>query len=124
MTEDEKVVIRERRRSKRIKAPIKFRMIAEDASHYTEGKTKDLSCIGASCTMDKPIEEMTRLRLTLNLPDNDVVFDGVVVRCEMLQADNYEIGIYFSSIDMGVRKKIDNFINGREKKIDHFKIDG
>lgn len=122
---EEKVVIRERRRSKRIKAPIKFKMIPEDASHDITGETKDLSCVGASCTMTKPINEMTRLRLTLNLPDEDVVFDGVVVRCERLKNDNYEIGIYFSSIDMGVRKRIDDFVNGREeKKIDHFEIDG
>jgi len=124
MTE-EKVIIRERRRSKRVKAPIKFKIIPEDASHDIHGETKDLSCVGASCTMTKPISEMTRLRLTLNLPDDDVIFDGVVVRCEKIKQDNYEVGIYFSSIDMGVRKKIDNFINEKEeRKIDHFEIDG
>jgi len=125
MAEEERVVIRERRRSKRVKAPIKFRIIPEDASHDIRGETKDLSCVGASCTMNKPIGEMTRLRLTLNLPEDDVVFDGIVVRCERLKDDNYEIGIYFSSIDMGVRKKIDAFVNGKkENKIDNFKIDG
>lgn len=125
MTDDEKVIIRERRRGKRIKAPIKFKIIPEDASHDINGTTKDLSCVGASCTMNQPINEMTRLRLTLNLPEDDVIFDGVVVRCERLKDDNYEVGIYFSSIDMGVRKKIDDFVNGRQQtKIDHFEIDG
>lgn len=125
MTEEEKVIIRERRRSKRVKAPIKFKMLREDVTHDILGETKDLSCVGASCSMNQPINEMTRLRLTLNLPDDDVVFDGVVVRCEKIKEDDYEIGIYFSSIDMGVRKRIDDFINGKEKtKVDHFEIDG
>jgi len=124
MTEDEKVIIRERRRSKRVKAPVKFSMLREDITHDILGETKDLSCVGASCSMNQPINEMTRLRLTLNLPNDDVVFDGVVVRCEKIKEDDYEVGIYFSSIDMGVRKRIDDFVNGREKiEVDHFKID-
>lgn len=124
MNDKEEVVIRDRRRGKRTEQPLKFRLIPEDASHDIMGETKDLSCVGASCKMNKFIPEMTRLQLTLDLPDGEASFEGMVVRSDKVKEDEYNVAIYFTEIDFGIRKKIDEFVNGKKKeKPQDFKID-
>ena len=124
MDDKEKVIIRDRRRKQRTSKPLKFRIIPEDAAHDIEGETKDLSCIGASCKMNKHIPEMTRLQLNLDLPGGTESFEGLVVRSDKVGEDEYNVAIYFSEIDFGIRKKIDKFVNGDEDEIQDFKIDG
>lgn len=124
MNEKEKVVIRDRRRNKRTTKPLKFKIIPEDASHDIMGETKDLSCIGASCTMNKNIPEMTRLQLTLDLPQGQESFEGMVVRSDKVKEDEYNVAIYFTEIDFGIRKKIDQFVNGKNEEPQEFNIDG
>jgi c-di-GMP-binding flagellar brake protein YcgR len=124
MEEKDKVIIRDRRRNKRTNKPLKFRIIPEDASHDIMGETKDLSCIGANCKMNKFIPSSTRVHLTLEFPDGDESFEGVVVRSEKVNVDEYNVAIYFSEIDFGIRKKIDRFVSGQEKNLQDFEIDG
>jgi hypothetical protein len=123
MDEKEKVVIRDRRRKNRTQKPLKFRIIPEDASHDIVGETKDLSCIGAKCKMNKFIPELTKLQLTLELPHGKETFEGLVVRSDKINENEYDVAIYFSEIDFGIRKKIDSFVNGDEDNIQEFKID-
>ena len=124
MNEKEKVIIRDRRRNKRTKKPLKFKIIPEDASHDIMGETKDLSCIGASCKMNKNIPEMTRLQLTLDLPTGEESFEGMVVRSDKVQEGEYNVAIYFTEIDFGIRRKIDDFVNGKNEEPQEFDIDG
>ena len=125
MTEEkEKIVIRDRRIKNRTKKPLNFRIIPEDASHDITGETKDLSCVGASCKMSKNIPEMTRLRLTLELPQGEESFEGMVVRSDKVSDNEFDVAIYFTEIDFGIRQKIDSFVNVKEKKKPQdFKID-
>ena len=117
---EEKTVIRERRKFPRQKKVIKFRMVPEKQSDV-EGETNDLSCVGANCKMNKHIPEMTKLQLTLSLPDGDETFEGIVVRSDKVNEDEYDTAIYFSTIDMDIRRKINAFINGKTEQ--EFKID-
>lgn len=124
MSDKEKVVIRDRRRGRRVAKPLHFRIIPEDASHDIMGETNDLSCVGASCKMNKHIPELTKLRLTLTLPHGDETFEGMVVRSDKKGENEYDVAVYFTEIDFGIRKKIDEFVNGKREEIQDFKIDG
>jgi hypothetical protein len=87
--------------------------------------TNDLSLVGANCKLNKYIPEMTRLRLSLELDSGTQTFEGMVVRCDKQSNNMFDTAIYFTNIDMGIRNKIDEFINRRESnQPQEFRIDG
>jgi hypothetical protein len=66
--------------------------------------------------MNSHIPEMTRLQLTLQLPTGDETFEGIVVRSDKINDNEYNVAIYFTEIDFGIRKRIDHFVNGKDKE--------
>lgn len=121
----ERTIIRERRRGKRTRKSVECAILTEDANSDLRGVTKDLSCVGASCKLNRSIPEMTRLRLTLELESGTQKFDGMVVRCDKVGENQFDAAIYFTNIDLEARKKIDEFVNGKEEllKQQEFRID-
>lgn len=89
----------ERRRAPRVVAdfPIQFR--SDDG--IREGRVRDLSEIGLSCTFPGTVEEMTVVKIGLRLPDtgNVLELEGAVVRCEPLDGDDgdHEVAVYFTN---------------------------
>jgi hypothetical protein len=122
MEKKEVTVIRERRKHKRSKKVIKFRITPEEQQDIV-GETNDLSCVGANCKMNSYVPEMTKLELTLSLPDGEESFEGIVVRCDKVKEDEYDTAIYFSQISNDIRKKINDFIDPNSEE-QEFKIDG
>lgn len=111
MTSEEKVIIREKRKEPREEKHLKFRLIPNGQISKFEGETTNLSCIGANCRMNKPIPELTRVDLTLDIVSEEITFEGVVVRSEKIEEDAYDIAIYFSDIGDRLKTKINDFIN-------------
>lgn len=120
----EKVVIRERRRGRRVKKSVECAILTEDSSSDLKGLTKNLSCVGASCKVNKAIPEMTRLRLSLELDSGIQKFEGIIVRCDKIDENQFDAAIYFTNIDLEARRKIDEFVNRKEpSKQQDFRID-
>ena len=94
----------ERRRSPRIKRELSLKIKLED--YDVVGQTRDISCIGAYCTVNKYIPPFSLISIILLLPlkirnrNNiyNVRCQGVVVRTEEDPKSNkeYNIAIYFN----------------------------
>jgi len=111
----------ERRRAPRIEKNIPVKIGKEEYEIITE--TKNLSCIGALCKVDKYIEPLTKLKILLLVPHHDrekkdkyykIECGGVVVRTEPLSLENgkkaYNIAIYFNEINELDKEKIAKFV--------------
>jgi len=97
----------ERRGAVRIPARLAMEIvIGEDAADV---KSLNVSASGVYFTSSKYIEPLTKLRVTLDLPDSDdttsgsvVACDGVVVRIEPDVQDpavtEYEVACYFTDV--------------------------
>jgi hypothetical protein len=77
-----------------------------------EGITRNLSANGVLCQVDKPIPEMTELKLLLKLPNDYAECQGTVVRVKKCvgSEEKYHIAIYFNKIAPAEKKKITDFI--------------
>lgn len=72
------------------------------------GEVRNLSPSGAYCRVDKPIAEMTRLMIVLDLDSDQIKCDGTVVRTEPAPGKNgYHIAIFFNKISKADQGKID-----------------
>jgi hypothetical protein len=100
----------ERRRHPRSPKRLNFKLKAQDFDVVAE--TKDLSCIGALCQVNKPIPEMTHLKMILELPGKYAECEGTVVRVEKNSPseDIYNIAIYFNEISKDEKKKIADYL--------------
>ncbi|MBM3253494.1 MAG: PilZ domain-containing protein [Candidatus Omnitrophica bacterium] len=111
---------RERRAYPRINKSIELRLATRGFDIHT--KTKNISCAGAYCEVDRLIPDMTRLDILLFLPDiknekktKRLRIKGVVVRSspnilnEELISTN--IAIFFTDIKKADRKAIFDFVN-------------
>jgi len=75
------------------------------------GEVRNLSRTGAYCRVDKPIAEMTRLMMVLDLASDRIACDGTVVRMEPVPEKNhYNIAIFFNNISKTDQEKIDKLI--------------
>ncbi|MFA5115238.1 MAG: PilZ domain-containing protein [Candidatus Omnitrophota bacterium] len=106
----------ERRRYPRIKKKLDFRVAADGYRFVTT--TKDISCIGAYCHIDKYIPPFTKVALGLAMPvknshsDGKVSCQGVIVRTEdERQGGGFNIAIFFNQINESQRKKIASYVN-------------
>jgi len=102
----------ENRKYPRKKRSLSFEIKPKDAGFDIVGETKDLSCIGALCQVDRPIPEMTQLKLVLKLPDEVAECEGTVVRVQKNASveDSYDIAIYFVDIAESEKRKIEKYI--------------
>jgi len=109
----------ERRRYPRVSKSLAIKLKDREADFVTE--TKNVSCIGAYCTVNAYIPVLTRLRITLILPKSrdlktskPINCEGTVVRVEKcppgIEANRYNIAIYFNQISKGDMKTIDHYV--------------
>ncbi len=113
----------ERRKHPRLekKLPIKLKQFpGKDFDISTE--TKNISANGAYCTVNRPIELMTKLELTLLLPLPNVKVKkikkikcrGIVVRTEKNKENKmhpYRVAIFFHDIDSQDKKTLHSYVN-------------
>ena len=75
------------------------------------GEVRNLSRSGAYCRVDRPIAEMTRLMVVLDLKPGRVKCDGTVVRLEPSpDKSSYHVAIFFNNISREDQEKIDILI--------------
>lgn len=109
----------ERRRHARIDHNIPLKISCQDADFVTE--TKNISCSGAYCRVDKYIEPMTKLKIHLLLPLKKnsktttvkVCCGGVVVRTESVSGDEmFDTAIFFNDIEQKDMRALAEFVDG------------
>ena len=107
----------ERRRHPRLDNNVPVKISCEDFDLVTE--TRNLSCSGAYCQVNKFLEPMTKLKIHLLLPlkkkdkvtTKKITCDGVVVRAESQPGDSrFNIAIYFSEMPIKDRKCLAEYI--------------
>lgn len=104
----------ERRRSPRIEKEIALKIRADNCDIVTQ--TKNISSLGAYCTVNRYIPPLTKLAIVLMLPlkekDNStqVQCRGVVVRTKNRHPDGFDIAIYFNEINKKNKEKIEKFV--------------
>ena len=110
--------IHERRRHPRLEKNIPLKLCGDEFDVVTE--TRNLSCSGAYCRVDKYFEPMTKLKIHLLLPlkkgqkgvTRKVSCQGVVVRVESQPGSEYfNIAIYFNEISKRDIKCIAEYIS-------------
>lgn len=108
--------IQERRDHPRIETVLPLNIKTADFDIATS--TKNISCVGAYCEVDKYLAPMTKLDIVLVLNDRNkntkVKCQGVVVRSEPQEynekQEKYNIAIYFNYITDPEKQKITKFI--------------
>jgi hypothetical protein len=103
----------ERRLHPRIKQKLPIRVAANGYDFATS--TKDLSCVGAYCHIDKYIPPFTKVMVKLTLPlkhkNSSVECKGVLVRTEDEKKGGFNIAIFFNKIGQEQKKKIAEYVN-------------
>jgi len=107
----------ERRRHPRIEQHLPLRIAADGYDFLTT--TKNISCLGAYCRLDKYIPPFTKISVRLTLPvaarkERDisrVECQGVIVRAEDDADGGFNIAIFFNEIADTQRKKITQYIS-------------
>jgi hypothetical protein len=107
---------RERRRAPR--ATVNFPIELTYRDETRSGALVDLSEIGLCCTYPIAIDELTQVRLVLDLPGvaERIPVEGAVVRCEKRRGETpptYEIALYFTRIENDARSRVRSFVHGR-----------
>lgn len=109
----------ERRRYPRIKREIPLKIKYDN--YDTVGQTRDISCIGTYCTVNKHIPLFSKISIILLLPLNNpgkndycsVRCKGAVVRVERNPQDDneYNVAIYFNEISRSGRAKLAQYVH-------------
>jgi hypothetical protein len=81
--------------------------------------TKNISCLGAYCHIQKYVPPFTRVRIRMNLPmgsngsssHTQIECDGVIVRSEDETKGGFNVAIYFNHIKDGPRQKISEYVS-------------
>jgi len=100
--------ILEQRKHPRITKNLPVSISLKDIDFVTE--TKNISCGGAYCHVDKYIKPMTRLSVCLDISNTQekITCKGVVVRTEEAAPTGYNIAIFFTEIS---KKNLDTLKN-------------
>jgi hypothetical protein len=86
-------------------------------------QVKDISLNGLSFSINRPVEFMTRLEMTLAVPhlsDRDgrsrvpskIQCEGAVVRCDPIggRGNRYEVAVFFTNMDDEAREAIGEYV--------------
>ncbi len=80
--------------------------------------TRNISCVGAYCHLDKYMPPFTKISVKLSLPNKDqsgkntvVECKGVVVRTEDEADGGFNLAIFFNEVRDEQRKKIARYIS-------------
>ena len=95
--------------------PVKVTIPVSDSDLVIQ--TKNISCSGALCVADRRVEPMTKVTITMLLPQHDdqpsekIVCNGVVVRVEEDPTTGlYDLGVFFNDIREKERAKLEHYI--------------
>jgi len=110
----------DRRRSPRIVTSLPLKLTDNEYDILTE--TKNISASGVYCSVDKPIEPMTKLNIIILVPQKKankksvkkINCMGVVVRKEYVKTNGhhaYHIGIFFNDMDERDRKILISYLH-------------
>lgn len=111
--------IDERRRHPRFETTLPLEIKTGDFDIVTS--TKNISCSGAYCQINRYLAPMTKLNIALALNNQGremkVKCKGVVVRSDPAlvseKEQKYNIAIFFNDISESEKEKLTNFINTR-----------
>ena len=108
----------ERRRSPRVKRQVALKIKFDD--YDIVGRTRDLSCIGANCTINKYITPFSLISVIFLLPVRinnrsvvcNVCCKGVVVRVEgnPNNIKEYNVAIYFNRLRQSDKAKLSKYV--------------
>jgi hypothetical protein len=75
----------------------------------------NISCSGVLCHTRRPVAEMTKLEITLELPDpvnNRVQAEGVVIRCDVEESDHgsFKVAILYTKVNGEDFAAIESFV--------------
>jgi len=115
-------MVKERRRYPRIEKTIPLKVSAGNFDLVTQ--TKNISCNGAYCIMNRTLPLMTKLQITLLLPEKNkkkkencslkIKCMGVVVRSQKDTAskkERFKTAIFFEQIREKERGKLEEYID-------------
>lgn len=114
---------RERRRHERAGGQWPVTIELEDGPH--QARIRDISRGGLCFFLDRPLEEMTLLRVEFDLPEEDqpqgavartrrrLSGTGAVVRCERISValDHYEIAVFLTEMADSDREEIEAYVS-------------
>jgi len=102
----------ERRRYPRVDRKIRVDMHFDSHGYDIRGETHDISPVGTYCRVDRPIPEMTQLKIILELPADQVKCEGTVVRSISGQShsDLHHLAIFFHEISDEAKRKLTEFL--------------
>ena len=72
----------------------------------------NLSASGLYCICDDPLGDLTRVDVSVNLDDNQVMARAVVIREEELPDGKWGIGLFFTRIRFEDRQFFARYVNG------------
>lgn len=106
----------ERRRFPRADKNLAIKIKDKAVDFVTE--TKNISCIGAYCQIENYLPILTKLKITLLVPNakgpRHITCEGTIVRIERspdpVENNKYNIAIYFNKIGKGDMKLIDRYV--------------
>ncbi len=104
----------ERRQWRRAGAEWPITIILDDGEH--EARVRDVSSGGVCFFLDRPVREMTLLRIDFSLPVDKGIRHingtGAVVRCERISEvlDHYEIAVFIQDMAAPDRKTIAEYV--------------
>jgi hypothetical protein len=109
----------ERRRAPRAPATFPLRFGAERAP----ATLRDISSLGLCCETSAAVDEMTAVRIELEVPvtaggaqPSPLRVAGAVVRCELIvgsKPSRYEVAVFFTEIDEADRRQLASYV-GRQ----------
>jgi hypothetical protein len=108
---------KDRRLHPRVDQNLPINVVANGYDFITH--TRNVSCVGAYCHIDKYVPPFTKVRVRMNLPlvNNgtkracDVECYGVIVRTEDEAAGGFNIAIFFSKIKDQLRNKLAQYVS-------------
>ena len=107
----------ERRQYPRIDQKLPIKIAADGYDFMTS--TRNVSCVGAYCHLDKYIPPFTKIAVKLSLPvmsqgkmqNIEVGCNGVIVRSEDEKNGGFNIAVFFNHITESQRKKIAQYVS-------------
>ena len=107
----------ERRQNPRIDQNLPINVVANGYDFMTQ--TKNVSCLGAYCHIDKYVPPFTKVKIKMALPmqsgrmrvEKEVECEGVIVRSEDAASGGFNVAIYFNRIKELPRQDLASYVN-------------
>lgn len=103
----------ERRQHPRVDQKIRIDFKLDADENIITGETCNLSPMGVYCQVDRPVAEMTRLMIMLDLPTGQVTCEGTVVRSEAgtNPSEMHNLAIFFHKISDDASRQLTDYLS-------------